>query len=58
MLLSVDMAIVRLRMSERDTKINELLGMFNLPHADYYSKGYQAKPNVVGGFSSCSNESY
>jgi hypothetical protein len=43
------MAIVRLRMNERDTKVNDLLGMFRLPHADYYSKGYQVKPNLVGG---------
>ena len=43
------MAIVRLK--TKDEKVNELLGMFKLPCADY-STGYQVKPGpepVVGG---------
>ncbi len=37
------MAIVRLKTLKRNEKVNELLGRFYLPNADY-SKGYQAKP--------------
>jgi hypothetical protein len=44
------MNIVRLNTLDRDRKINDLLGIFNLAHVDY-SKGYQAKPGpeLTGG---------
>jgi hypothetical protein len=44
------MTIVRLKTLERDHKVNDLLGMFNLSNVDY-SKGYQSKPRpeLVGG---------
>ena len=43
------MAIVRLKASERDTKVNELFSMFKLPFTSL--QGYQAKPRpeLIGG---------
>jgi hypothetical protein len=48
------MAIVRLKASERDKKVNDLLNMFKLPLTS--SQGYQAKPRpeLMGG--SAANE--
>jgi hypothetical protein len=50
------MTIVRLNTLDRDRKINDLLGIFNLAHVDY-SKGYQAKPRpeLTGGSAASMN---